>query len=69
MRRRRRSAAKGDPIPGTAVKLPRKTLDQVTAEACRPVPAVPDQGDLVEHWRETGLLDDDECSRLGRDPS
>jgi hypothetical protein len=69
MRWRRRATAKGATIPGTAVKLPRKTTDQVIAETSRPVPAVPDQGDLVEHWHEAGLLDEDECSRLGRDSS
>jgi hypothetical protein len=63
---RRRSAAAGAPtIPGTAVKPRRRTADEIIAATSRPVPPVPDQGDLVEHWLEVGLLDDDEADALG----
>jgi hypothetical protein len=63
---RRRSASPGAPtIPGTAVKLRRPTADEIIAATSRPVPAVPDQGDLVEHWRNSGLLDDAEVEALG----
>lgn len=63
---KRRRAAVGAPmIPGTAVKPRRRTADEIIAATSRPVPPVPDQGDLVEHWRESGLLDDDEVEALG----
>lgn len=52
-------------LPGTAVKPRRRTLDETVAAAARPVPPVPDQGNLVEHWRECGLLDDDDVDALG----
>lgn len=62
----RRAAAPGAPtIPGTAVKPRRRTSDEITAAMTRPVPPVPDQGDLVDHWRECGLLDDDQVDALG----
>ena len=63
---RRRSAAPGAPtIPGTAVTPRRRTGDEITAAMARPVAPVPDQGDLVEHWRDCGLLDDDQVDALG----
>ncbi|MGW7197513.1 hypothetical protein [Streptomyces chryseus] len=63
---KRRIAAPGAPtIPGTAVTPRRRTSDEITAAMSRPVPSVPDQGDLVEHWHECGLLDDDEVDALG----
>jgi hypothetical protein len=63
---RRRCAAPGAPtIPGTAVKPRRRTADEIIAATSRPVPPVRDQGDLVDHWREVGLLDDDEVDALG----
>lgn len=63
---RRRIAAPGAPtIPGTAVRPRRRTADEIIAATSRPVPPVPDQGDLVEHWHEVGLLDDDEVDALG----
>ncbi|MCX4969368.1 hypothetical protein OHA98_41825 [Streptomyces sp. NBC_00654] len=63
---RRRCAAAGAPtIPGTAVKPRRRTSDEITAAMSRPVPPVPDQGDLVEHWRDCGLLDDEAVDALG----
>jgi hypothetical protein len=62
----RRRAAPGAPtIPGTAVKPRCRTLDETAAAVARPVPAVPDQGDLVDHWREAGLLDDEQAQALG----
>ena len=62
----RRSATPGAPtIPGTAVAPRRRTLDETLAATARPVPPVPDQGDLVDHWREIGLLDDDQVDALG----
>lgn len=64
-RRRKSTQPVGDTIPGTAVALPRPTLDQVCASTARPVPAVPDQGDLVEHWHDAGLLDDEEIAAFG----
>ncbi|WP_406459761.1 hypothetical protein OH768_33825 [Streptomyces sp. NBC_01622] len=63
--RRRRSTAVGAPLPGTAVAPRRRTADEIAAATSRPVPPVPDQGDLVEHWRECGLLDDDAVVALG----
>lgn len=60
----RRSAPAGDTIPGTAVSLPRKSAGCVLAESSRPVPPVPDQGDLVEHWHECGLLTDEQRAEL-----
>lgn len=63
---RRRRAAPGAPtIPGTAVKPRRPSADEITAAMSRPVPQVPDQGDLVDHWRDCGLLDDDQVDALG----
>lgn len=65
MRRRRRAAPGAPTIPGTAVKPRRRTTDEIIAATSRPVPPIPDQGDLVEHWHEAGLLDDDEVDTLG----
>jgi hypothetical protein len=63
---RRRIAARGAPtIPGTAVTPRRRTADEIIAATSRPVPPVPDQGDLVDHWHECGLLDDDQVDALG----
>lgn len=63
---RRSSAAPGAPtIPGTAVKPRRRTADEITAALSRSVPQVPDQGDLVDHWHEVGLLNDGEVNALG----
>jgi hypothetical protein len=53
------------PLPGTAVVPRRRTLDDVIAATGRPIAAVPDQGDLVGHWHECGLLDDDQVDALG----
>lgn len=62
----RRGAAPGAPtIPGTAVTPPRRSCEQVAAAAGRPVPNLPDQGDLVGHWRDCGLLDDEQVDALG----
>ncbi|MCT9139044.1 DUF3558 domain-containing protein [Streptomyces violarus] len=63
--RRRRAAAGAPTIPGTAIAPRHRTLDETVAAAARPVPPVPDQGDLVEHWHECGLLDDDQVDSLG----
>lgn len=52
-------------LPGTAVSLPRRGCDSVIAATARPVPQVPDQGDLVEHWHEQGLLDEQQRIELG----
>lgn len=68
-RRRGKRAPAGDTIPGTAVKLPRRTTDEIISATSRSVPPVPDQGDLVEHWREAGLLDADEADALSSEPS
>ncbi|MGW2742338.1 hypothetical protein [Streptomyces sp. NPDC001450] len=63
---KRRSAAPGAPtIPGTAVAPRRRTLDETSAATARPVPRLPNQGDLVEHWHDCGLLDDDQVDALG----
>jgi hypothetical protein len=43
----------------------RRTADEIIAATSRPVPPVPDQGDLVDHWHECGLLDDDQVDALG----
>lgn len=63
--RRRRSIAVGATLPGTAVAPRRRTADEIIAATSRPVPPVPDQGDLVEHWHACGLLDDDAVDALG----
>ncbi|MEV5911100.1 hypothetical protein AB0M00_19630 [Streptomyces chartreusis] len=47
------------------MKPRRRTTDEIIAATSRPVPAVPDQGDLVDHWRSVGLLDDAEADALG----
>ncbi|MDX3753700.1 hypothetical protein [Streptomyces sp. AK08-02] len=63
---RRSSVAPGAPtIPGTAVKPRRRSADEIITATSRPVQPVPNQGDLVEHWRGCGLLDDDEVDALG----
>jgi hypothetical protein len=63
---KRRRAAPGAPtIPGTAVKPRRRTTDEIIAATSHPVPPVADQGDLVEHWRDAGLLDDNAVDALG----
>lgn len=63
---KRRGAAPGaSTIPGTAVKPRRRTLDETVAATARPVRPVPNQGDLVEHWHDCGLLDDDQVDALG----
>jgi hypothetical protein len=63
---RRRSAAHGAAtIPGTAPAPRRRTADEISAATSRPVAPIPDQGDLVDHWHESGLLDDDEVDALG----
>lgn len=54
-------------IPGTAVSLPRRTPERVLAATGRPVPVVPEQGDLVEHWHEQGLLDEQQRAALDGD--
>lgn len=61
----RRAAASDPTIPGTAVALPRRTADEILAATARSVPPVPGQGDLVDHWRESGALDDDQVDALG----
>lgn len=63
--RRRRAAAGAPTIPGTAAAPRPRSLDETLAATARPVPAVPDQGDLVDHWRDCGLLDDDQVDALG----
>lgn len=65
MRRRRCAAAGAPTIPGTAVTPPRRTADEILAATARPAPHVPGQGDLVDHWHECGLLDDDQVDTLG----
>lgn len=60
----RRPAPGADVIPGTAVSLPRRSLDCVLAASTRRVPAVLDQGDLVDHWHECGLLSDEQRDEL-----
>ncbi|MDV6290291.1 hypothetical protein R2F25_30240 [Streptomyces sp. UP1A-1] len=63
---KRRHAAPGAPtIPGTTPAPPRRTADEILAATARPVPPVPGQGDLVDHWRESGALDDDQVDALG----
>ena len=62
---RRRAAAGAPTIPGTAVTPPRPSLDDTARSITRPAPQVPDQGDLVEHWKSCGLLDDDQVDSLG----
>jgi hypothetical protein len=63
---RRSRAGHGAPtIPGTALAPRRRTADEITSAMARPVPPVPDQGDLVEHWHDCGLLDDDAVDALG----
>ncbi|MFI1467610.1 hypothetical protein [Streptomyces wuyuanensis] len=47
------------------MKPRRRTLDETVAATSRPVPPVPDQGDLVDHWHECGLLDDAQVDALG----
>lgn len=66
---RRRSTAKGATIPGTAIAPAPRTCEQVATAAARPVPAVPNQGDLVEHWHESGLIDDAERAAFDGDSS
>ncbi|NJP71926.1 hypothetical protein [Streptomyces sp. C1-2] len=57
------------PIPGTAVAPRRPTLDEVIAATARPVPPVPGQCDLVDYWRESGVIDDDHAVALGGEQS
>ncbi|MCX4705682.1 hypothetical protein [Streptomyces sp. NBC_01373] len=68
-RRRGKRAPVGDMIPGTAVKLPRRSTDQIIAATSRPVTPVPDQGDLVDHWHECGLLDDEQRAEFDGEQS
>ncbi|MFD0078193.1 hypothetical protein ACFVIY_37830 [Streptomyces sp. NPDC127166] len=56
-------------LPGTAVPLPRRSCDSVLAAVSRPAPRMPDQGDLVEHWHEQGLLDEQQRVDLGGEPA
>lgn len=67
--RRQRPAPCGDMIPGTAVSLPRRSPADVLTATSRPIPSVPDQGDLVDHWRECGLLDEQQCAAMVRETS
>ncbi|MEU9065858.1 hypothetical protein AB0D60_03040 [Streptomyces sp. NPDC048306] len=62
---RRRATMDAPTIPGTAVTPPRRTADEILAATARPVPPVPGQCDLVDHWRESGALDDDQVDALG----
>ncbi|MFJ7067529.1 hypothetical protein [Streptomyces sp. NPDC101115] len=50
------------------MSLPRRSCDSVLAATARAVPQVPDQGDLVEHWHEQGLLGEQERTELGGEP-
>lgn len=56
-------------IPGTAVSQPRRSCGAVLAATSRPAPQVPDQGCLVEHWHEQGLLDEQQRADLGGEPA
>ncbi|MFE5658334.1 hypothetical protein ACFQ9H_19355 [Streptomyces sp. NPDC056517] len=52
-------------LPGTAVAPPRRSCDSVFAAVSRLAPQIPDQGCLVEHWHEQGLLDERQRAELG----
>lgn len=62
---RRGAPAGASTIPGTAVSLPRRSVENVLA--ARPVPAVEGQIDLVDHWLDCGLLDDEQRAALERE--
>lgn len=59
------SRPEGTPLPGTAASPQRPTLDEVIAATARPVPPVPGQCDLVDYWRESGVIDNDHAAALG----
>lgn len=52
-------------IPGTAVSPPRRSCDSVLAAVSRSAPQMTNQGCLVEHWHEQGLLDEQQRAELG----
>lgn len=63
---RRRGAAHGaSTLPGTAVPPRRRSAEEIAAATARPTPRIPNQGDLVKHWHDCGLLDDDQVDTLG----
>lgn len=56
-------------IPGTAVSLPRRSVECVLAATRTRVQLTGGQGDLVELWTECGLLTDEQRAVMGREES